>query len=370
MRSSRFSGPAAVAVLVLTVCVAACGGGGGGARTGAATSAASPGGAAGPSPSPSPLPARLLHGPFPGVLLIADRGNNRLLLVDAARRVLWTYPKPGTRPSYPFRYDDDAFFTPGYRGIISSQEHQHTIQVISLPGGKLLWRYGHAGVAGGAHGYLDRPDDAYMRGGGVVSVADIRNQRVLFISPAKKVIRQLGTTAVAGHAPPRLLDAPNGDTPLPGGGTLVTEIGGSWVDDISASGRLRWSVHTPAAYPSDAQLLPNGRILLADYARPGKLLIIDRRGRVLWRYGPSSGQGMLDHPSLVMALPGGLVAATDDYRDRVVVIDKRTRRIVWQYGHTDTPGKARGYLNTPDGMDFLPFTALTRQPALLGLLRR
>ena len=54
----------------------------------------------------------------------------------------------------------------------------------------------------------------------------------------------------------------------------------------------------------------------------------------------------------------------------MVVIDRRTRRIVWQYGHTDKPGKARGYLNTPDGMDFLPFTALMRHPALLGLLPR
>src|SRR5581483_9938286 len=32
--------------------------------------------------------------PFSGRLLIADRGNNRLLLVDAAKHVLWTYPSP------------------------------------------------------------------------------------------------------------------------------------------------------------------------------------------------------------------------------------------------------------------------------------
>src|SRR5436190_11756890 len=30
--------------------------------------------------------------PFSGRLLIADRGNNRLLLVDSHKRILWRYP--------------------------------------------------------------------------------------------------------------------------------------------------------------------------------------------------------------------------------------------------------------------------------------
>ena len=36
------------------------------------------------------------------------------------------------------------------------------------------------------------------------------------------------------------------------------------------------------------------------------------------------------------------------------MIDRHTGKIVWQYGHTDEPGTAPGYLNTPDGMDFIP----------------
>ena len=35
---------------------------------------------------------------FRGRMLIADRGNNRLLLVNAEKRVLWRYPGPGGRP--------------------------------------------------------------------------------------------------------------------------------------------------------------------------------------------------------------------------------------------------------------------------------
>jgi outer membrane protein assembly factor BamB len=312
--------------------------------------------------------APALPGPFPGLLLIADRGNDRLLLVDGKKRVVWSYPRRGAAPSFPFHYDDDAFFSPDYRAIISSQEMQHTVQVVSFPAGKVVWHYGRPNQPGSAAGRLDRPDDAYVLPDGTRTVADIVNQRVLFISPSGRIVRQYGTTGVSGHRPPYLLGAPNGDAPMPGGGMLITEIAGSWVDAISATGKLQWTVHTPALYPSDAQLLPGGRILVADYTSPGHVFIIDRKGRVLWRYGLSSGPGQLDHPSLAVALPGGLIAVSDDYHDRVVLIDPLTGKVVWQYGHTGTPGSASGYLNTPDGLDFLPAATIAGNPQLRALL--
>jgi hypothetical protein len=87
-------------------------------------------------------------------------------------------------------------------------------------------------------------------------------------------------------------------------------------------------------------------------------------GTVLWKYGPPSGPGALDHPSLALALPNGLIAVNDDYRHRVVLISRKAKRIVWQYGHTDVAGTAPGYLNTPDGMDLLPFSAAMQSPAI------
>ena len=56
-------------------------------------------------------------------------------------------------------------------------------------------------------------------------------------------------------------------------------------------------------------------------------------------------------------LPNGMIAVNDDYNHRVVIINPRTNRIVWHYGHLGVPGTARGYLNTPDGFDFVPVTA-------------
>src|SRR5712692_3566253 len=263
--------------------------------------------AAAPAPPPPPIP---------GYLLIADRGNNRMLLVDGRKRILWRYPRPGVALRFPFHFDDDAFFGPRYRTIISNQEDEHTIQVILFPAGRLLWHYGHPNRRGSAPGYLNTPDDAYLLRSGVRTVADAYNCRVLFISPAKRIVGQLGTTGVCRHRPPRYLGAVNGGTPLPNGGILVTEINGSWVDAFGPSGRLLWSVQAPVSYPSDPQWLGGGRILLADYARPGHALIMTTRGTVLWRYGPASGPGMLDHPSLALRLRRGLIAVNDDFRHR------------------------------------------------------
>jgi len=306
--------------------------------------------------------------PIPGYLLIADRGNNRLLLVDSRKRIIWRYPRPGSPPSVPFRFDDDAFFAPGFRRIISNQEDQHTIEVLSFPESSLLWIYGHVNVRGQANGYLNTPDDAYLLPNGLRTVADAYNCRVLFLTATHRIVRTIGTTGTCSHDPPRSFGAVNGATPLPNGDTLISEIAG-WIDDVARNGKLRWSFRAPVSYPSDPQPLPGGRILLADYARPGHTLIVDHHGRVLWRYGPPTGPGALDHPSLALPLGHGLIAVNDDYRHRVVLISIRTHRIVWQYGVTDTKGTAANHLNTPDGMDLLPSSVVGRSRVIQTLAR-
>ncbi|MFN2594175.1 MAG: hypothetical protein ABR579_04720 [Actinomycetota bacterium] len=308
------------------------------------------------------------RGALGGYLLIADRGNNRLLLVDEQKHILWRYPTK--HPKLPFRFDDDAFFGPTYSSIITNQEDQNTIEILSFPGGRLLWHYGHVDRSGSTRGYLHTPDDAYLLPNGRRSVADVGNCRVLFISRHKRIVRQIGTTGACGHDPPRMLASPNGDTPYSKGRMLITEIGGSWIDAVGKDGNLLWSVRAPLTYPSDAQWLGHGKILLADYATPGRVMIMKKSGKVVWSYGPPSGRGALDHPSLALDLPNGNIAVNDDYHHRVVVIDPRKKKIVWQYGHFDRPGTSHGDLNTPDGMDYLPYRIARNDPAIRKLITR
>ena len=142
----------------------------------------------------------------------------------------------------------------------------------------------------------------------------------------------------------------------------MTEIGG-WIDRLRADGSLAWSIRSPVPYPSDAQLLPDGRVLVASFAIPGRIVIVDRSGHVSWSFGSASGPDRLAKPSLAVRWPNGLIAANDDYNHRVIVIDPKTKRIVWQYGHTGVSGTAPGYLSKPDGLDLLPATDLVRAVA-------
>lgn len=289
-----------------------------------------------------------------GRLLVADRGNNRLLLLDDSDRIVWRYPSPSEPPPpNGFYFPDDAFFVRGGKSIISNQEQNDTIVEIGFPSGKVLWSYGHPGKRGSAPGYLYEPDDAYRLPGGRVAVADAYNCRVLIINKNGSTAGQIGTTGLCRHDPPAGLGEPNGATPLSNGDFLISEIRGSWISEYTPAGKLVWDVQLPIAYPSDPQQIGPDRYLVADYTKPGGVVEFNRAGKILYRYRPRSGPGMLDHPSLVELLPSGTFMINDDYNDRMVAIDPRTGALVWQYGASGRAGRAVGLLSKPDGFDLL-----------------
>lgn len=294
------------------------------------------------------------RGPLTGDLMIADRGNNRILIVTPKKRIVWSMSLPTGGEGANSRGADDAFFTPDGKHIIINEEDNNVVAIIDIRTKKIVWSYGHPGVAGSKPGYLNTPDDAYLLPNGVVTTADIRNQRVLFIGKNGHIIKQYGLTGVRYHNPPKSFAAPNGDTPLPDGGMMVTEIGGSYADRLDKNGRVVYTTHLrDLGYPSDTQLLPDGNLLVADYETPGRIEEVTPKGDVVWDYHVMSGPGELANPSLAIMLQNGDVACNDDYNHRVVVIDPTTNKIVWQYGHKGVKGTAPGYLNTPDGMDLV-----------------
>lgn len=295
---------------------------------------------------------------LPGDVLIADAHNSRMLLVTPQKKIVWEYPKPGQTSL--IHDDDDVFFGPHWDSIITNQEGNDVVSIINFNSRKIVWNYGHPGVPGSSPGYLNTPDDAFLYSkpsGDLITVADIKNDRILFISrKTKKIVKQYGQTDVPVNNPPTSYSAPNGDFPAPNGGMLVTQINGNDAILLNKNNQVQYTVHFPSqfSYPSDANFTPNGNIIVAFYTDPGALVEMSPQGKVLWSYSVSSGPGMLNHPSLAVMLPNGLVMLNDDYNDRVIVINPRTDKIVWQYGHTAKAGTAPGYLNVPDGFDILP----------------
>jgi len=328
------------------------GGSPGSASTPAAAAAVA--GASAAIATPIPLGVTSVAAPFAASLLIADRGNGRLLVISNSGRILWKFPVAGSLPKGQSFAADDAFISPDGKTIVANDEDHQVIDRIDIATRKVIWQYGTYDRAGSGKGQLHTPDDAYPLANGDVMVADIGNCRILLIAPDKTIRRQWGRTGVCVANAPYTYGAPNGATPLPDGGVLITQIRGSRVTRLSAAGKVIFDIHVPLHYPSDAQLDANGNVVVADYHSPGAVIGISPKGKLLWRYAPKSGPGRLDHPSLATPLPNGLVSINDDDRQRIVVIDPRTLRIVWQYGHTDRAGTAPGYLSDPDGHQPMP----------------
>ncbi|MHB2022188.1 MAG: outer membrane protein assembly factor BamB family protein [Mycobacteriales bacterium] len=323
---------------------------------------------AGPNLAPGSNPAAL-----PGDVLIADEGNNRLTMVSPTGAIVWQFPQPGQlAPGSTFLAPDDAFFTPSGRRILATEETDQVISLLSVQHPRLLWRYGQPGVPGAGADQLSNPDDAMMLPNHDVLVADIKNCSLLLLQAGKHLpLRRFGIQdTYCLHDPPLRFGSPNGAFPLTNGNYLITEINGDWVDEINLSGQVLWSTHPPGvAYPSDTNQVSPGVYLTVDYSAPGQIVEFNRQGQLLWRYGPLSGPGRLNHPSLCEPIPtNGDILCNDDRNDRVIVVDPRTNRIVWQYGHDGVSGAAPGYLNEPDGVDLAPpYSLLMRQRATMGL---
>jgi len=306
---------------------------------------------------------------LPGPLLIADRANNRLLIINPEGQLLWQFPRPGDlAPGQSFDVPDDAFFSPDGRQIIVTQEDDFVISVIDIASHRIVFRYGTPGVPGSGPGHLWNPDDAMLLADGSIVTADIKNCRLLVIpfdgSAPSKVIGE--TTNACLHDPPDRWGSPNGAFPMGNGDWLVTEINGDWVDELTPAGTVVSSWHPPGvSYPSDANEVSPGVYLTVDYSSPGAVELFDGQGDVIWRYAPI-GSTELNHPSLALPLPNGDIILNDDYNDRVVVIDPHTNRVVWQYGVTGEAGATAGLLDTPDGLDLAPpWSLLARHASTL-----
>jgi DNA-binding beta-propeller fold protein YncE len=291
--------------------------------------------------------------PLPYPIIIADRRNNRLIEIAPDKRIVWEMPSPDL---VYYRGNEDVNFSVDGKQLAVSEEDNFDLHIVDYETKTVTWTWGIPNRRGKQGRLLNYPDDAHLLADGQFLSADIRNCRVLIIDPkTDRITTQWGQPGRCKHQPPMTLAWPNGATPLSNGDILVSEITDAWISRITRAGKVVWSVRAPKVrYPSDAFPTNDGmQVIVADFSKPGRVVIFDpASGKPTWEYFESTGEKMLDHPSIARELPDtGDILVVDDLRDRVLVIDRQTKQIIWQYGITDTKGHAPGYLNYPDGVD-------------------
>ena len=218
-------------------------------------------------------------------------------MVDSGGTVHWQFPTTHGLPAGQRFSADDAFLSPDGKTITANEEGHEVIVRIDIATRRIVWEDGRYDHAGSGPGRLHTPDDAY---------------------PLRTVTSSSPTSGTAGSSrSPRprrssgngVERAPAPSTPREPMAAPTAIASHGWRParhrDPRVASRAPRSIRScrlrhPRAdpYPSDAQLLPNGDVLVVDYANPGAILKVNRHGKVLWRYGPRTGVGRLDHPSL------------------------------------------------------------------------
>jgi DNA-binding beta-propeller fold protein YncE len=294
---------------------------------------------------------------LPGNLLIADRENDRLLVVSPAGQIVWTYPTAGAAGEGRV-YPDEAFFTPSGRAIAVTEDLHAQVDVLSIDTHSIIYGYGHFDRPGsGNANALDVPSAALRLDDGSILVSDVGDCRILVLAPdpAHHVDYALGKSRDCKHDPPSSFATPESAFPLSGGGLVVTELQDNSVDLISAADRLERSFAvTGFKHLAMTNEADGNELVAVDDTHPGAVETLTLSGKPKWLYRPTSGLGELDDPTFAVVLPNQDVLVSDEQNDRVIVIDPLTNRIVWQYGHTRVSGRGAGYLNLPIGLDLVP----------------
>jgi hypothetical protein len=297
---------------------------------------------------PMPFGDRL---PLPGNLIIADSGNNRIIEVQADKKIIWEFPgNKVLAPGQNFQAPNDVSFTPGNKTILASEERHHQIVEIDYATRKIIWSFGEWGISGADNRHLNTPDGAHRLPDASTVVSDMRNCRIAIVSPGARITGQIGKSGQC-KADIGYLFEPNGSMPLTNRNLLVTEIGGHRVSEMDLKGKVIRSVVLPSViYPSAAQWTRGGNVLVAAYEKPGRIVEVDWSGHIVWEYFPGAPSEQLDRPSVARELPNDNIVFTDDFNHRVVVVN-RSGRVLWQYGVTGVSGKTAGYLSVPEGID-------------------
>jgi hypothetical protein len=281
-------------------------------------------------------------------ILIADRNNNRLLVISSKGQTVWQ-----TSVSAP----GDAYFSSTGRSVVVTQHLKAVVVIRGVDSNRVDYSYGHANTPGSGDDRLNDPQTGHLTATGQIVIADLGNCRIVFATKTShKPALTLGNGQCV-HKPATSFAQPDAVFPTTtDGGLVVTERSPAWIDILSKANVVTSKIRlTGFAAPSDAHEFAPGRLIVTDQTHPGTIEELSvSSGKPTWTYAVKSGNGELDRPTLAVVLAGGDVLVADSLNDRVIVIDPKTNAIVWQYGHTGKPGSQPGFLHTPDSIDLVP----------------
>lgn len=244
----------------------------------------------------------------PGLPGCSDTTNgcpdNRVFIVNHKGHIIWQYGEAGVSGSGPDQLNTpvqslylNSF--PGHSGphvLIADQGNQRVILVDMKK--KIEWQYGTTGVSGSGPDQLNNPNSAEVLDNGDVLIADENNNRAIEITAAGQMVQTFtahGTLSGVAFA-----------SRLPNGDTLITDSNNNRIVEVDGGDNVVWQYVTnaapgsnPAPLPTRAVRLREGDTLISDQFND-RVLEVTPSGQTVFQQGainmPGNGFNQLNGP--------------------------------------------------------------------------
>jgi len=230
--------------------------------------------------------------------------DNRVIVVDPHGDIVWQYGQAGVAGAGPDQLNTpvQALFLvsfPGHYGphvLIADQANQRIILVNLRK--QVVWQYGTTGISGSGLNQLNNPNSAELLANGHVLIADENNSRVIEVTRTGALVKQFtaqGTVSGAAFA-----------SRLPNGDTLITDSNNNRIVEVDANDHPVWQYFTnteagsnPTPLPTRAVRLRNGDTLISDQFND-RVIEVNMLGKTVFTQGalnlPGSGYDQLNGP--------------------------------------------------------------------------
>jgi len=191
--------------------------------------------------------------------LITDKLNHRVIIVNRETKFIeWAYgdKTAGDGPNQ-LNHPSDAVQIPGGNRILICDQGNNRVLIVDRADGSITWEWGR-----GLEGSLKVPVDVeYIQNTDQVLVTDQKNHRVLLIDVATK-----DTSFQFGTGIPELSDVslnnPTDADMLPNGNIMICDSSNKRLIEINQSKQIVWRFHRSLNGLIDADRLPDNRILI------------------------------------------------------------------------------------------------------------
>ena len=301
----------------------------------------------------------------PGNYLIADQFNNRVIEVDSAGQIVWSFgrgPHDFTAKSIVGVNDAErvgrdtlmagtgipAGADPFCKNPAGCMDNR--VMLVD-PNGKIVWQYGTFGVAGAGPNQLNAPVQSTYTPEKTVFITDQGNQRVIEVTKAGNIRWQYGQTGTSGSGADQLND-PNSAELLDNGDILIADEGNNRAIEVDRH------KHIVAQYTAGGTLngvafasrLVNGDTLITD-AGNNRIVEVDAHDNIVWQYATNleTGGNAAPQPTRAVQTQNGAILISDQFNNRVILVNKKTKEILRQFGHLNHIGY--GTTSTREGLD-------------------